>query len=164
MLNEWKWKTMRASILVSLVNLSSLAMPLRYSDVALWQPASRAWRGRVWCVLVDPAHSGFDHGKCCRQSYVFVLCKSMHMRRRVGWWAVCPRSSRRTGWVMETENQVSVPLPGERVSRLRPRQPRHHQDTVSLRLYPTIAQEKDFSRHKCIYSVRCGVCAGINWG
>ena len=40
MLNEWKWKTMRVSILVSLVNLSSLAMLLHYTDVALWQTAS----------------------------------------------------------------------------------------------------------------------------
>lgn len=97
------------------------------------------------CGLVDPVLSGFNYGRRCKQSRVFVLCKSMHMKRRGGgWWAVWPRSSRRTDWVMETESQVSVSLPGERVSWLRPGLPRHHQDTVSLRLYPTDARDKVF--------------------
>lgn len=36
------------------------------------------------CGLVDPVLSGFNHGRRFRQSHVFVLCKSMHMRRGEG--------------------------------------------------------------------------------
>jgi len=78
-----------------------------------------------------------------------------------GRWTVWPRSSRRTGWVMETESQVSVSLPGERVSWLQPGMPRHHQDTVSLRLFPHQHERKIIFQATRIYTQRLCVCVGV---
>lgn len=167
MLNGWKWKTMRVSILVSLVNLRSLAMLQLCSDAALWQAASWAYRGCMQCGLVDLVHSGFNQGRRCRQGHVFVLCKFKHMRSGEGQWAVWPRSSRRTGWVMEMESQVSVSLPGERVSWLWPWLHSHHRPVVSLCLHQTVAILRDSelarSRGEVNIGMRLPVCLTYNW-
>lgn len=120
-----------------------------YTDVALWQPASWAYRG---CV-VRPVQ--FLVSTVAQLHEEPPLCfMQIHAYEQGWWWAVWPRSSRRTGWVMEKESQVSVSLPGERVSWLWPGLPTHHQDTMPLHFYPASAREKYFPRHECIYTVK----------
>lgn len=46
--------------------------------------------------------------------------------------------------MMETESQVSVSLPGERVSRLWPGPSRHHQDTVTPTVHPGVGGKQFF--------------------